>query len=182
MQRRRMSGLRFAALCSPVLLLCGCAGFGVTGLLNENFLTELGMGSTVASLPGNAPTLLVIVENATDRVVATQVSYRTEEQGVQAFTTTLNPATQRAEALICPIEELTMGEVSDTTAPGALVRLGNGAAGDPYIEVEPFGVVLQEGINFDCGDSITFSVRPSSASLSGYQIFAYIRRAGGEER
>ncbi|GAF86848.1 unnamed protein product, partial [marine sediment metagenome] len=47
-----------------------------------------------------------------------------------------------------------------------------------YIEVEPFGVLLQEGINYDCGDVITFTILPSSATLSGYQSFAFIRRSG----
>jgi hypothetical protein len=50
---------------------------------------------------------------------------------------------------------------------------------DPYIDVEPFGIVLQEGLNYECGDAITFSVQRSTETLSGYQIFAYIRSAEG---
>jgi hypothetical protein len=35
-----------------------------------------------------------------------------------------------------------------------------------------------EGINYDCGDGVTFAVQSSGTSSSGYQTFAYIRRSG----
>jgi hypothetical protein len=75
---------------------------------------------------------------------------------------------------------MTLGDVGNLDATGAIVRLGGGTADDPYIEVEPFGVLLQEGINYDCGDVITFTILPSSATLSGYQSFAFIRRSGAQ--
>ena len=45
------------------------------------------------------------------------------------------------------------------------------------IEVEPFGVLLRNGANYDCGDGVTFAVTNSGATLSGYQVFAFIERA-----
>ena len=157
------------------LLLSGCTA--VQGLFDEQFLSALGAGTGVASLPGDAPALLVAVENGTDRVVVAVVSYRGSSGETRSFTTLVEPFEQTAQALVCPIEEITLGDVSNGNAIGAVVRLGNGTAADPFIEVEPFGVLLQEGVNYDCGDGLTFSVQPSTATLSGYQTFVSIRHA-----
>ena len=159
------------------LLLAGCTS--ALSLFDPAFLTALGLGSQVAGVPGDAPSLLVAVENNTDQILEAVVSYRTEDSGVITYSTRVAPGERTAQALICPIDELTMGDVSDITAIGALIRLGNGDSVDPYIEVEPLGVVLKDSVNYNCGDAITFSVQTSGASRSGYRIFAYIQRAGG---
>ena len=51
------------------------------------------------------------------------------------------------------------------------------AAAIPYIDVEAFGVLLREGVNYDCGDSLLFVVEPSGVTRSGYETIAYFRRA-----
>ena len=75
---------------------------------------------------------------------------------------------------------MTLGDVSNLDAAGAIARLGGGGSADPFVEIEAFGVLLQQGINYDCGDSVTFTILPSSATLSGYQVFAFIRRSGAQ--
>ena len=164
-----------AALAGP-LLAGGCAG-AIQGLFDEEFLAAVAGGGAVASLPGDAPALLVAVDNRTDRTIEAMVMYRDADGVIESYTTVILPLETTARALICPIEEITLGDLSDSSAIGVEVRLGNGSVDDPYIEVEPFGVVLQEGVNYDCGDALTFAVRPSTINPSGYQTLVEIRRA-----
>jgi len=161
------------------LHFCGCGT--IEALFTQQFLDATLGGRQVASLPGDAPALLVGVQNGTDRVVEAAITYRTitssGQSATETYTVVLAPFDHTLQALICPIEEITLGDLSNLDAPGAIIRLGSGTAADPYIEVEPFGVVLKEEINYDCGDSLTFVVQPSGAAPSGYQTFVYIRRA-----
>jgi hypothetical protein len=64
------------------------------------------------------------------------------------------------------------------SAAGAVVRLGTGSAEDPIVEVEAFGTLLRDEVNYVCGDEVTFAVGLSSATASGYQVIAFIRRSG----
>lgn len=173
--RYRMNAL--VGLLGSGLLLFGCVG--ITDFFQPEFLEALQGTSHVASLPGDAPALLVEVENGTDRMITAMVSYRASDGNTDSFTTLIEPYEKTAQALICPVAEITLGELNNTSAIGAIVRLGAGGANDPYIEVEPFEAMLQAGINYDCGDAITFAVMPSNETLSGYRIYAYIRRADG---
>ena len=146
-------------------------------VFDDEFLTALGLGTQAASIPGDAPAVLVEVENRTSRRVEVQLSWRTAD-GEAHFEAFGSPSGGKStEVLICPVDEITLGDVGDLTQPGAFIRLGGGGANDPFIEVEAFAVLLKEGANFNCGDTVTFTVEGSSKTLSGYQIFAYIRRA-----
>ena len=157
------------------VLLFGCVG--ITDFFQPEFLEALQGTSHVASLPGDAPALLVEVENGTDRVVVAMVSYRASDGNLDSFTAFIEPFDSTAQALICPIADITLGELNNTSAVGARILLGAGSLNDPYIEVEPFEAMLHAGIDYDCGDAITFAVQPSNETLSGYRIYAYIRRA-----
>jgi hypothetical protein len=168
----RMAGIAGA------LWLVGCAG--PTEVLNAQFLQDLGVGGTVASLPGEAPALLVEVENDTGRPIEYQLSWRDADGDVERFTGVLPADDKSGMMLFCPVVELTLGDVSDLTSTGAIVRLGSGGSNDPYIEVEPFGILLQDEINYHCGDSVTFAVLRSDATLSGFQVYAFIRRSGAQ--
>ncbi len=167
--------LRVAVACG-VLGLAGCTS--ITSLFNEEFLQSVSLGPRVASLPGDAPAVLVTVENRTTRLLEAQVSYRTLDDAVETYITTVQAGEKTAQAIPCPITEATLGDVSNLDEVGAIIRLGAGTAADPFIEVEPFGVLLQDGVNFDCGDSVTFAVVPSGVTLSGFQVFAFVQRTG----
>ncbi len=154
-----------------------------TSLLNPEFLPSLGLGTQAASLPGNAaPGLLVSVENRTARWAEITVSYRSLGTPDQ-FTTTVAPHDKSGQMLICPIEEITVGDLNSPKQSGARVFLldtvtdPNSLATAPFIDVDAFGQNLQEGVNYDCGDGVTFAVQESGAAQSGFQIFAYIQRA-----
>ena len=165
-----------------LLFVCGCPS--PASLFNPAFLQTLGAGERVATLPGEAPAVVIEVENRTDRVLEFRATWRDVDSYIHEHTQVLGAGEKYSEALLCPIEEMTLGDVSDLDAAGAIIRIGDSSGEDdfvgfgPYIEVESFGVLLQEGINYDCGDSVTFAVLPSSATLSGYQVFAFIRRSG----
>ena len=167
------------AVAGGALLPSGC--LSVDSLLNPTFVQSLTSGGGgVANLPGEAPAIVLEVHNETGRNAEFRVTWRDSEGQIQERARALGVDESFAEMLICPIDELTLGDVSDLTATGAIVRLGSGSAIDPFIEVEAFGVLLQDGINYDCGDSVSFRILPSGATLSGYQIFAFINRSGAQ--
>ena len=176
------AGIQRIVVCLGLAASLACLGScaGVTGLLNDEFLdalnTSITGNSSVATLPGGAPALLLAIQNDTSNNVMVQVSYRTGADEVQTMTATVEPGQRSAQAVACPVTEMTVGELTDTSVSGAYVMLGNGGTNDPVITVEPFGVILQEGANYDCGDGITFSVVSSSQTASGYRVFAWVER------
>jgi hypothetical protein len=155
-----------------------------TNVLNPDLLSSLGLGVQVASLPGDAPGLLVAVDNRTSRWAAMTVAYRMSADQAKSFTTNVAPRNKSAQMLICPVTEITVGDVSNTKQSGARVYLIENVTDTaqletaPFIEVDVFGVLLVEGVNYDCGDGVTFAIQESSISQSGYQIYAYVRRSG----
>jgi hypothetical protein len=154
----------------------GCVS-SIASLFNPEFLSDIGLGTRAASIPGAAPSILVLIENRTARVIDARLSWRIEGDRVETQVFTVLPDDSLGEALFCPVSELTLGDVGDLSALGAAVRLGNEGPNDPFVEVEPFGILLKDGANYDCGDAITFTVQPDSATLSGYRIYAFIQRA-----
>lgn len=156
------------------LALAGCLDPGA--LINPALLDNLGLGQQVARLPGQAPAVTLALENRTDFSVRMTVSYRDAADEVIEVVQTLTPADRTATAVICPIEELTLGDVANPTVIGAEVLLGNGLPNDPFVQVDPFGVLLRQGTNFNCGDQVTFTVQRAAGTQSGFQIFAFIQR------
>lgn len=164
--------------------LLGCGAFQLTNFVNPDFLSALGLGTSVASLPGDAPGLLVSVENQTDRFIAITISYRDVNDDVQSYSSTIASGDKSSQLLTCPVQEITIGDVSNLNLSGARVYLvdtlsdPNAISSAPYIEVEAFGVLMKTSVNYDCGDGLIFTVQPSSLTSSGYQTIAYIRRSG----
>lgn len=172
---------RFTRLAILASCICGIAGCGgVLSVFDSQFLTALGLNQGAAILPGEAPAVLLEVENRTSRVIEFRLTWRDSDGEIHERTRALAVEEKFAESVFCPVEEITLGDVSDLTATGAIVRLGIGGAQDAFVEVEPFGVLLQESINYDCGDSVSFQILPSSQTASGYQLFAFIRRSGAQ--
>lgn len=157
-------------------LLLGALGgcFNPTSLLNPDFLSTIGLGSKVAIVPGENPAIVIEVENQTTHVVDTRLTVRDGAGNVSERQYTLGAGQKRSETWVCPVEAVTLGDVSDLTSTGAIVRLGNGDPADPFIVVEPFGVLLRNEINYACGQKVNFSVVTSGATQSGYQVFAYV--------
>lgn len=164
-------------------LATGC--FTASDFINPDFLQATGVAASVANLPDEAPGLLVTVENQTDRAAAMDVSYRESDGNVVNYSVSLNSGDKSARMVVCPVQEITLGNVADLTKPGARIALVPNAQGSqlldaptiPYVDVEAFGVLLREGINYDCGDSLMFVVRPSRVTRSGYETIAFFRRS-----
>lgn len=172
-----------------LVLVLGLAGCGALQILNPDFLSVLGIGQVVSGLPGEAPGLLVSLNNQTGRWVQMLVSYRDEESSVRSYTSIVGPGERTAQMLVCPVTEITLGSVTDLERPGVIVFLADPTAVDtgdggtgiedmPFVEVDPLGVLLRDGLNYDCGDGIEFFVRPNSEASSGYQAFARVSRSG----
>lgn len=164
------------------LALGGCNA--ALSLLNPDFAGLL-TSSAARSIPGDNPALLVYTQNRTSRWVQMTISYRTTGDEVVQYTTSLNPGDKSGQLLVCPITEITLGSVSDLSEVGISIAASPGALGAgvsvdqvPTIDVEAFGVLLRESVNYDCGDSLTFVVQPSSDTASGFQTLAF-RRVGG---
>ncbi|MBN2447444.1 MAG: hypothetical protein JXO22_12000 [Phycisphaerae bacterium] len=176
-------GIKRVVICVGLMVAVACLGScaDATNLFNSEFLdavnTSITGESSVATLPGGAPAILLAVENSTSKNVLVEISYRTGTNEVETMTATIEPGQRSAQAVACPVTEITVGSLMDTTASGAAVLLGDGGEDDPRIIVEPFGVILQEGANYDCGDGITFTVVASSQTASGYRVFAFVERA-----
>ena len=171
----RKLGIAAAVLIVAAASVPGCGN--IQAYFNPTFLSTLGMGESVANQPGEAPAIILEIENETNRVIEARLTWRDGEGEIQERTRSLGAGDKYAEAIICPIEELTLGDVGAMSETGVIIRMGFGGPNDAYLEVEPFGVLLQQGVNYDCGDTVTFKVMPSSATLSGYQTFAFIRRS-----
>lgn len=167
------------------LLTAGAALLGAgscvqaTDFFNTDFLS--GLSGRNATLPGEAPGLLVAVENRTTRPAEVIVSYRDGDDAVTNYTTFVSPQDKNQQLLLCPITEITVGSVANLEASGAIVSLVPDATTAldqlPYIEVDAFGSILREAVNFDCGDEVLFVLDESTRTSSGYEIIAFIRRA-----
>jgi hypothetical protein len=178
-----------ATVCGAALAaaLCGCSLLNLDTFLNPELLTSLGLGEKVATLPGDAPGLLVATANRTSRPCHVFVSYRDPNDNVQTYTANLAAGDETAQMLVCPVQEITLGDVSNLQTAAARVYLVAGTVTDattlasaPYIEVDAFGVLLREEVNYNCGDGLTFTIEESALTRSGYQAFAYIRPASGQ--
>jgi hypothetical protein len=164
-----------ASASAMLLVSLGCIGTGE--FINPEFLAALGFTGGAVSLPGEAPQVVIELENRTGRVIEGQLTWRNSDGTVDERIMVVPTDSKVSEAVFCPVEEMTLGDVSNPQATGAVVRLGNGGPNDPFIAVEAFGVILKNDVNYSCGDLITFTVQPSNATNSGYQAFAFIRRA-----
>ncbi len=171
------------AVCGAGLfvLMSGLSCFSPLEFLNPEFVSSLGAQGKVASVPGQAPGLVVTVANRTTRAAEITISYRDAEDAVQNYTTYLEPGDSSGQMLICSITEITIGSVTDLHASGARVALVEGQVGGdlnsvPTIDVEAFGTLLREGVNYECGDAINFVLRASGSTRSGFDEIAYFQR------
>jgi len=156
--------------------------------VNPEFLTALGYSPSVRTVPAEAPGLLVSVENRTGRWAAVTVSYRGGDGAIETYTTRLPAGSRSGQMLLCPVSEITLGSVADLTQAGVIIGLSGDVAdvqdidglpiNTPYVVVEPFGVLLREEVNYDCGDELVFVVEASGQTRSGFQTRALIRRSG----
>lgn len=157
---------------ASAVTLAGCSEF--SNILDPTFIDTLTGANQVAALPGNAPSILLTVENRTNKLAQVDVTYRTSDGVAQRLPITVSGGQQFAQAVACPVEEMTVGEITDLTVSGAFVNLGDGGDSDPFVAVEPFGVLLRDGITYECGDAVTFALVSSTATASGYRIVAFV--------
>lgn len=169
--------------CATALLSASCTAIpaALYEFIDPAFLNSLGIGTQPVTTPGEAPAVILEIENKTSFVIEANLAWRTTDSGtVEQRPVSIGSSEKYSELVFCPLTRVTLGELGDSEAIGAIVRYGAGTAADPFVEVEPFGRDLVVNVNYDCGDVVTFTVLPSSQTLSGYQIFAFIRRSGAQ--
>lgn len=179
-----MSAWKRTALWATVIVLTGplLGCVDLTSFLNPDFLAVLGSGSEISGVPGEAPGVLVQIENRTTRWARAVVSYRDGDSNTRTYNTVIAPGDLTGQMLVCPVEEITLGSVADLDEPGAIIYLtdlsGDGALDSPdvpFIEVDAFGVLLREEVNYSCGDGLKFSIRETPGQTrSGYRVRAEI--------
>lgn len=172
---------RILAVAKVSIAAVFCASMGCvtpSTFFSEDFLTALGFGDTAANLPGEAPAIIIEMENRSGRTIEARVTWQDDGSTSRERLFVLADGEKFSEVVVCPIARMTLGQLGDLNSAGAVVRLGDGSADSPYIEVEPFGRILEDQINYQCGDAVTFTIQPSSTTASGFRAFAYVRRSG----
>jgi hypothetical protein len=156
----------------------GCTNFALTDLLSPSLIDELTNTTNPAALPGLAQVVLVTFENRLNNPVSYEITYRTVNDTIpDPLSATLDAKTQWAEAVACPVIEITVGDITDLTVSGVFVGVGGQTVNDPFVSVEPLGILLREGVNYECGDGVTFVVLESTATASGYRVLAFVESA-----
>jgi len=69
----------------------------------------------------------------------------------------------------CNVTVVTVGDVDDPTVAGAWV-VYNPPLDPVQLPIKPFGKILQNGIDFRCGDTISFISISDSSAKEGYSL------------
>lgn len=178
--------LRMAlALCLGAALTWGGVGFGC----NPGLIQSLGGAANLPTAPGTTnPYVLVRVVNAvsgatmpvppgsTTLGAPVGVGFSLDWRYAGGLTGGLGfggdglaPGEDIGELVNCNITVITMGDVNDLTAPGAWLRY-HGTLDPVEQPLAPFGKLLQNGVDFRCGDVITFVTYNDSSLTRGYAI------------
>jgi hypothetical protein len=182
---RRSDILRMAlALCMGAALTWGGLGFGC----NPAFVQSLGGAAYVPTAPGTNPYILVRVLNAVSGAtmpvppgsttlgapvgIGFALDWRYaggQPGGLGLPGAGLAQNEDIGELVDCNMTVITMGDVNDLTAPGAWLRY-HGTLDFVQQPIVPFGKLLQNGVDFRCGDVITFVTYNDSSATRGYAI------------
>ncbi len=142
---------------------------GVGAGCNPNLVSSLGGTASLPTAPGANPYILVRFQNQIKG--PPQNSGQTAASGVDFLATYrmtgakysitgvmgdgLEYTADFGELVPCNMTVITLGDVDDLTAPGAWVAY-HGTL-DPVLQpLAPFGKLLQNGVDFRCGDVLTF--------------------------
>jgi hypothetical protein len=163
---RRSDILRtLLALTFGAVLTWGGVGLGC----NPSFVQSLGGAAALPTAPGQAPYILLRLTNAISvppsasasqpATVPTGVGYQLTWRYAGGQTGAwnigspgLSPSEDIGMLVDCNMTIITLGNINDVTADGAWLIYGNNTT-QP---LEPFGKILQNGVDFRCGDTLTF--------------------------
>ncbi|HOA73305.1 MAG TPA: hypothetical protein PL151_12110 [Phycisphaerae bacterium] len=163
------------------ILTCITVGVlaGLSGCFNPAFVNQLAGGSVVPIAPGDTPFIHVLVINATQNsTVGMQFGWTPLTQGRNtAEYTGIAPEQQIGFLLPCPVEQIGLGNPNDLTQPAVVVTTEGGAVSIP---ASAFPLILQRGRDFDCGDTVVFTVIDSRSNGYGVEILPGRVRGSGQ--
>jgi hypothetical protein len=167
-------------------LLQGLATVGLGGLLgwmglsmgcNKEFISSLGGDQNLPTTPGVVNYIQLRYYNAATMLPGTGMGFnpmwRFAGGPSMGFGGVGDPGLAQGEdigdLLPCNLTNITLGDLTDPTVPGAWVSYHPPL--DPvHRPLKPFGKVLQNGVDFFCGDTITFITIQDLSAKEGYSI------------
>jgi hypothetical protein len=175
---RRSDILRIMlALTLGAALTWGGAGLGC----NPNLVQSLGGESNVPTAPGQNPYILVRLVNAVS-VPASVSGTIPIPSGVGYLATWRYAGGQRdvwgigggglaatedyGRLVDCNMTVITLGDIDDLTVAGAWLIYG----GNVTQPLKPFGKLLQNGVDFRCGDVLTFVTYYDPSSSRNFAV------------
>ena len=154
-----VDGIRSFGIAAQMVLLVGIAG-----CLNPDFVTQASGGSPNPIAPGDQRFVLVRVVNATQELTI---------DAVIGFNTPINPTgeitldgldainDELGVVLECPVTQISLGSITGLGA-SLLIRTTEGTI--LFVPATAFPFRLTEGIDYNCGDTLIFSIVDNPAS------------------
>jgi len=153
--------------------VAGLLAASLTGCLNPEFVNSLSgraARSTVPLAPGDTPYVHILVINASALYqLDFQVAFTPAFQGFNSVTIAVPPETQEGVVLPCPVSQVGLGNPLDLTDPAIILNPVDGS--NPInIPAGAFPLTLKSGENYDCGDTVVFTVVDDRTSGFGINI------------
>lgn len=162
---RAITASRLAAACVLTASLSGC--------LNPTFVNSLSGGtarSAVPLAPGDTPYVHILVINASALYeLDFQVAFTPAFQGYNSVTLAVPPETQEGIVLPCPVSQVGLGDPLDLTYPAIVLNPIDGSNAI-NIPAGAFPLTLKSGENFNCGDTVVFTVVDDRTSGFGIAV------------
>lgn len=172
---------------------------------NPNFIAALGGEASLPTAPGTNPYVLVRIVNLVEPPAVDPFGGSTAPAGYLFYldwryaggnnpyqtgpsmtwwynTVGLSPVGADYGQLVdCNITGLTMGNTSDLTQPGAFFDYNYGGTSSVLQPMAVFGKMLQNGVDFRCGDVITFVTYSLPEDSRSYGVDYQVQSGEGIE-
>lgn len=127
------------------------------GCLNPAFVNQATGGSVVPLAPGDTPFVHVLVINATSASTLNfQFGWTPAFNGLTtAFLDGIAPQQQRGLILPCPVNQIGLGDPRNLNTPAIIITNANATYNVP---AAAFPLVLANGRDFNCGDTVVITV------------------------
>ncbi len=153
----------------------GCNNMG-TDSLNPQFMEVLGTPYAPVA-PGTAPFVVIRVLNMTDHQVIFYISIEPANgEPIQPITANVNSGFDGGMALSCPIPRITLGDVTNRDATGALIVFDE----NTRQEIPALSKILRDGIDYFCGDLIVFAAIKDNSTVGGYSLIYGVLDGSGQ--
>jgi hypothetical protein len=117
--------------------------------------------------PGLAPFIAMRAVNMTNQGVVFTLSWQhTGASQPSQFQFRVGPDFNGGIVVACPVSRLTLGDVQNRDATGALIVF----ADNTRQEVPTLGKILLSDVDYFCGDLVIFAVMRDESTVGGYSV------------